>query len=119
MPYKVVSLENGERVSANVTGLAQRVYEPGVPTEAPDWLLNSGYGLLYFENQEDAAHWANYWFNEGDPYEIWRVWPEGEMEAPSHQLRIYELTHGRIEPSYAIWPTGTKMARELTLLEKI
>lgn len=108
--YKVVNNFDGTITSYVVGGLAQITYEIGVPARAPEWLARKGLHPFVFATLEDALDFAN--------GIIYLCETTEEMKV-DYIYNVDELGDGHIAPS--IWepPSGSLMAKTVTLIREV
>ena len=114
MPYKCVAQVRGKLMSAIAYDTPAGVTYPiGEWAEAPTVMQEQGYYLTYFEKLEDALKFTR-------PGAVWYCEVDGivEGEIPPN-IGTWAAFNGK--PGFFImkWPTGTRMAKRIKLIEKI
>jgi len=116
--YKIVKrLENGELVSAFISGEASVKYLSGKYVRAPQWLEKRGYYITAFKQFWHALAYFCFQSN----LEIWvartpKIIEEKRLPCPCD---IEKLSYGQYCRSWLYWPQGTVMCRKIKLLRRI
>jgi len=116
--YKIVKrLENGELVSAFISGEASIKYLPGKYVRAPRWLEERGYYITAFKEFWQALA---YLICRPD-FEIWEAKAPKiiEEERLPWTCDIDKLSYGQCCRSWLFWPEGTIMCPKIKLLRRI
>lgn len=121
--YKVVrvtKLEN-EKQSAVAENYAKVIYKVNEWAYPPDWLEKIGYGILLFNNLENAK-WF-YYNNTLIGGEIWECEIGKEIKLPPFS-NVFDLSDKRIITAYRwdsllYFPLGTICADKIKLTRKV
>ena len=112
--WKVVrSTSTGALVSCYAHDDATRTYKVGEKAVPPKYLLDRGYGLLCFEDQESAEC-----FIDDGLFRLFKARATGKM---AMRLRQENFSNPNRNPycSQYTWPRGTVMYESVTLLEEV
>jgi len=115
MPYKCVAQVRGKLMSAIVYDtLAGVTYPIGEWAEAHAIMQKQGYHLTYFEKLEDALKFTR-------PGAVWHCEVDGVVEGEiPPDIGTWAAFNGKPGISRLMkWPTGTRMAKRIKLIEKI
>lgn len=111
--YKCVSESlEGKFTSRVARGESQVEYKVGEWAEAHPPFAERGYHLLVFETKDGALGF--------DPRSVWKAEAEDEVGLPFKLPERY-IRKGIFldEPTYQVWPHGTRMFKRVKLLEKV
>ena len=117
--YKVVRHESSDRLySCIVRNKAQVEYKSNQWVQAPRWLAQQGYYLIFFDSFEAARNFIS---TEPLLEEIWKceikeeiknLPPRCDASNLGSGIKIESIANGR-------WPWGTKMAKKIKLIKKV
>ena len=121
--YKVVREENGKYHSYWARGYSMVEYKIGQWATAPGYLAKSGYYLTYFPYLKDVkSFWHCYGLNAEEGFKIFAIQIKRKQKIlpPIRTQTQNDMAHMALHlPCIKTWPPGTRMAKEIMLLEEV
>lgn len=120
MKYKVVKKRNGHLVSLTIRRPCIVIYTPGVPVQAPEFMLEYDYHLLTFDTLDQARMMIT---ADEEGREIWECEANDEVELPPYLNLMHLIQAGskkaKCEAILKEWPEGTRMYKEVILTRRV